>query len=154
MQCLYKKTGHTTYYTRYHVVWIPRYRRKILIKGVDKYLKIKFLEVKKWYPDIDYIKITIGVDHVHLLITFPPRFSISRIIEIIKTNTSAALKKKFKFLSKVYEKQGIWSRGYFVSTMGVNEETIQNYLKRQAEEDSGQAQLANTPPVRAGFFIF
>lgn len=151
MQRLYRKTGHVTYYTRYHVVWIPRYRRNVLVRGVDSYLKTKLLEVKKWYPDLDYIKMTVKPDHVHILITFPPRFSISKMVEIIKSNTSAALRNKFAFLNKVYEKQGIWSTGYFVSTAGVDEEIIKNYLLRQEKEDSGQVQLAleNTTPVRA-----
>ena len=142
MQRLYRKQSHATYFTRYHLVWIPRYRRRVLVKGVDSYLKIKFKEVKKWYPDIEYIEMTIKPDHVHLLVSFPPGFSVSKIVNILKSNTSAALKQKFKFLNKVYEKQGMWSRGYFVSTVGIDERIIQNYIKRQAEEDSGQAQLA------------
>ena len=67
---------------------------------------------------------------------------ISQVVRIIKSNTSRDLKKKFKFLKDVYwGSDGIWSDGYFVSTVGVNEEIIKKYIEQQGKEDSGQAQL-------------
>jgi len=68
--------------------------------------------------------------------------SVSIAVNIIKSNTSAALKKRFKFLKKVYlDEKGIWSVGYFVSTVGVNEAIIRKYIRLQSKEDVGQAQL-------------
>ena len=68
--------------------------------------------------------------------------SVSQVVRIIKSNTSKDLKKKFGFLKDVYwGTDGIWSDGYFVSTVGVNEEIIKKYIERQGQEDSGQAQL-------------
>ena len=139
MQRVYKKTGHVTYYTRYHIVWIPRKRKKILVPGVASYLKIKFLEVREYYPEIEYIEIGIKRDHVHLCVSVPPSFPIPKLVNILKSNTSTALQDKFKYLKKVYPEGRIWSMGYFMSTVGVNEATVRAYIKRQHKEDIGQA---------------
>ena len=81
-------------------------------------------------------------DHVHLLLSIPPKMSVSDAVRIIKANTGKALRAKFKFLEKVYYGvSGIWSDGYFVSTVGVSEATVAKYVKLQGQEDSGQAKL-------------
>ena len=72
----------------------------------------------------------------------PPRMSVSAAVNILKTNTSAALKQRFRFLKNVYlDEGGIWSVGYFVSTVGINEAIIRRYIRKQQKEDGGQAQL-------------
>lgn len=135
----YYRQAHAIYHTEYHIVWIPRYRRKVLVPGVAKYLIFKLNEVRKWYPDVVYLERNIQLDHVHILISIPPRMSISSVVNIIKTNTSTALKKRFPFLHKLYpHKEGIWSVGYFVSTVGINEQIIRKYIREQKKEDSGQ----------------
>ena len=110
--------------------------------GVAKYLETQLDEVRKRYPDLVYVERNIQPDHVHLLIMVPPRMSISNAVQIMKGNTSYALRKKFPFLSKLYaDGGGIWSVGYFVSTVGINEAIIRKYIKFQEKEDSGQAKL-------------
>ena len=80
---------------------------------------------------------------MHVSMEFPPKYAGSYVIERIKKNTSRELKKKFKFLKKVYwDNGGIWSVGYFFSTVGINEEIIRNYIEHQGQEDSGQAELS------------
>ena len=138
-----KKLAHTVYKTQYHIVWVTRFRRKILHRnGVKSYLKIKLNEVRKWYPDREYVEIGVANDHVHLHIIIPPKYSVSYVVETIKKNTSRHLRRKFPFLAKVYwDDHGIWAKGYFVSTVGINEETIRNYVAMQEQEDTGQAEL-------------
>ena len=81
-------------------------------------------------------------DHIHLLVSIPPKLSVGSVVRIIKANTARALKKKFDYLNKVYwGTDGIWSEGYFASTVGVNEEQIRKYIQQQGEEDFGQAKL-------------
>lgn len=138
----YFRQAHVVYHNQYHLVWIPRFRRKILVPGIASYLRIKLEEVRKYYPDIVYEEVSIQPDHVHLLISIPPRMSVSAAVNILKSNTSAALKLKFPFLKKVYlDEKGIWSVGYFVTTVGVNEAIIRRYIRNQEKEDSGQAKL-------------
>ena len=98
--------------------------------------------MKDHYPEIDIVEINHDKDHIHLLVIIPPKYSVSQVVRILKANTSRDLKKKFPFLKKVYwGTDGIWSDGYFVSTVGVNEEIIKRYIEQQGKEDSGQAQL-------------
>ena len=99
-------------------------------------------EVKEHYPEIEILEIEHDKDHVHMLISIPPKISVGRVVGIIKANTSRRLKEKFPFLKDVYwGTDGVWSDGYFVSTVGISEQSIQRYIKLQGEEDSGQAQL-------------
>jgi putative transposase len=137
-----KKLAHTVYRTQYHIVWITRYRRKILVKGVRNYLEIKLQEIRKYYPEWEYIEIGINSDHVHLYMIIPPKYAVSKAVETIKKNTSRLLRKKFRFLDKAYwDDKGIWGKGYFVSTVGINEGIIRKYIGLQEKEDAGQAQL-------------
>ena len=79
---------------------------------------------------------------MHLLLVIPPKMAVAKVVNIIKSNTAKAMKKKFEFLKEVYwGTESIWSTGYFVTTTGINEKVIRNYIKRQGDEDSGQALL-------------
>ena len=136
------KSAHTVYKTQYHIVFVTRYRRKILVPGVATYLKIKLQEIRKHHPDWEYIEIGTDGDHVHLHMVIPPKYAVSKVVNILKSNTATRLKEKFEFLEKVYwDGGGIWSTGFFVSTVGVDEEIIRNYVAMQGKEDSGQAEL-------------
>ena len=125
------------------MVWIPRYRYKILVKGVGEYLIKRMDEIRKAYPEIEYVQRNIQPDHVHLVMSFPPKYSIAKVVQIIKTNTGKAMWEKFDFLRKrYYGRGGIWSAGYFVSTVGLDEKLIEKYVQYQEKEDLGQAKLA------------
>jgi putative transposase len=138
----YKRQGHSVYYTRYHLVITTKYRRKIFNEGTCAYLKLTIQSITKYYPEIRILEINTDQDHAHILISIPPKISISQAVNIIKSNTAAALRKKFEYLDKVHwDFNGIWSIGYFVSTVGINENIIQQYISYQGTEDSGQAKL-------------
>ena len=124
-------------------MWIPRYRYKVLTEGVKQYLEIKLDEIRRYYPEFEYIERNVQPDHVHLVISFPPKYSIAQVVQIIKQNTGRDLREKFDFLKQRYYKRGgIWSVGYFASTVGLDEQMIRNYVKYQEKEDLGQAKLA------------
>jgi len=121
---------------------VTKYRRKVFNEGVFAYLKKRLNEVKDHYPELDILQINHDIDHVHVLIVIPPKMSVGQVVRILKSNTSRRLKEKFPFLKKVYwGTDGIWSDGYFVSTVGVNEQVIRKYIEHQSQEDAGQAQL-------------
>ena len=125
------------------MVWIPRYRYKVLVKGVDEYLKKKMEEVRKSYPEIEYVQRNIQPDHVHIVLSFPPKYSIAKVVQIIKSNTGKAMWERFEFLRQRYHgRGGIWSAGYFVSTVGLDAKLIERYVRYQEKEDLGQAKLA------------
>jgi len=138
-----RRQAHCVYRCMYHIVWIPRYRYKILDEAVAKYLITKLDEVRKYYPEIEFVERNIQPDHVHVVVSFPPKLSIAKVVQILKANTGKALKKKFEFLKETYYgRGGIWSVGYFVSTVGLDENVIRKYVRYQEEEDLGQAKLA------------
>jgi putative transposase len=127
----------------YHLVWIPRYRYAVLVNGVDRYLLIKLDEIRKLYPEIEYVERNVQPDHVHLVVSFPPKWSIAKVVQLLKANTGRALREKFPFLrERYYGAGGIWSVGYFASTVGLDEERIKRYVRYQEKEDLGQAELA------------
>jgi len=127
----------------YHIVLIPRYRYKVLTNGVDKFLLVKMDEIRKRYPEIEYVQRNIQLDHIHLVLSFPPKYSIAKVVQIIKSNTGKGLAENFEFLQeRYYGGGGIWSVGYFVSTVGLDEKMIEKYVRYQEKEDLGQAKLA------------
>jgi putative transposase len=138
----YRKQAHSVYYTRYHIVVSTKYRRKILKEGVGEYLKKLIMEVSKSHPDIGIVEVNTDLDHMHFLASIPPKYSVSEVVGKIKANTGRKMRRKFKFLDQVYwGVEGIWSTGYFVSTVGINESIIRKYIENQSQEDSGQAKL-------------
>ena len=138
-----QKAAHTVYKTQYHIVWVTQYRRKILVKGVAVYLRERLQEVRRFHPDWFVEEMGIEPDHVHLHMVIPPKYAVTRVVNTMKSATSKHLKQRFPhFLQKVYwDGGGIWSQGFFVSTVGINEAIIQRYIREQGEQDSGQAQL-------------
>ena len=135
-------SGHTVYRTEYHVVWIPKYRRKILNSGVKKYLEKLWPKILKGMPGVEMVEENIQGDHIHMIMIIPPKYAVSDVIGRMKGRSASKLRKKFQWLERVYWKENIvWSPGYFVSTVGLNEEQIIKYVKWQESQDSGQAKL-------------
>ena len=123
-------------------MWIPKYRRRILNPGVRGYLSKLFPKVIRSLPGCEIIQQSIMVDHIHLVMVIPPRYAVSDVIGRMKQFTASRLREKFAWLGKVYWKERlVWSPGYFVSTVGVDEEKILAYVEWQNRQDSGQAQL-------------
>ena len=138
----YRKQAHCVYYCQYHLVLVTKYRRKIFNAGIQAYLSDRLREIRQYYPELEFVEVQHDQDHLHLLVVIPPKMAVGKAVGIIKANMSKRLKEKFPFLRKVYwGTDGIWSDGYFVSTVGVDEAVIQRYIDHQGQEDSGQAQL-------------
>jgi putative transposase len=124
------------------MVFPTKYRREVFNEGVFAYFEDKVKEIGKYYPEIVFEAVNHDKDHVHFMISLPPKMSVGSVVRIIKANTSKGMKDKFSFLKETYwGTDGIWSDGYFVSTVGLNEETIKHYVENQGKEDSGQAML-------------
>jgi len=99
--------------------------------------------------------VNVQLDHVHLVLVIPPRVSVAQVVQFMKSQTGKALSSKFKFIRKAMrDKEGMWSRGYCVSSIGLNEKTILRYVEHQEREDKGQLKLdlgtRKKPPAPAG----
>jgi len=103
-------SGHGAYRTVYHIIWIPKYRRRILNPGVKGYLVKLFPKIIKGMPGCSIIEYNIMKDHIHMVMIIPPKYAVCDVIKQIKGVTSVNLRKKFEWLKKVYWKEGIiWS---------------------------------------------
>jgi len=130
--------NHSVYQVQYHLVWGTKYRRKILKHYVRKDLIKNLYRTQRRHPDWYFHEINTGDDHVHLLMEIPPKYSIASVVKQLKQHSSLFLRKRYKFIDQIYTKGSMWSTGYFVSTVGLNEETIRRYIKRQNDFDSGK----------------
>jgi putative transposase len=138
----FHKQAHAVYHCQYHLVLSTKYRKPWFNSGIFAWWKLKLVEIRKWYPELYFESVNHDIDHVHILVSIPPKMSVSSVVRIIKSNTSRELKQKFPFLKEVYwGTDGVWSDGYFVSTTGINDAVIKRYIEKQGEEDSGQALL-------------
>jgi len=139
----FKRLSHCVYHCEYHLVITSKYRKKIFNEGIFAYFHIKLKEIGEHYPLIQCQEVNHDKDHIHLLLSIPPTISVGNAVRIIKSNTAKSLKQKFPFLKDAYwGTDGIWSDGYFVTTVGVNEKMIRKYIEQQGQEDTGQAKLA------------
>ena len=136
------KTAHSMYNLQYHVVWVCKYRRRILKPGVCSYIRKTLPHLCRSMPGVTIETIGFDKDHVHIVMVIPPKYSISSVMGTLKSQLASRVRKFFPWLEKVYWKENIiWSPGYFVSSVGVDEETVKNYVEHQGRQDSGQLQV-------------
>lgn len=134
-----KSLNHSKYKLQYHIVWGTKYRRKFLKPYVKVELLKIFEDLEKKYPTLEFETVNTADDHVHLQIIIAPNVSISDAVRRIKITSSKILRKKFKFINKMYlNKEGIWSVGYFVSSVGINEVFVKRYIELQDKEERPQ----------------
>lgn len=132
-----RQLNHSAYQVEYHIVFGTKYRRKILKDYVKVELLKSIKKVQRRFPDWYIPQFNTGEDHVHFLIEIPPKYSVSYAVQTIKSATSSHLRKAFKYINRIYQDGNVWSVGYFVSTVGLNESNIKKYIERQSKFDRG-----------------
>ncbi|MFH0831183.1 MAG: IS200/IS605 family transposase [Parcubacteria group bacterium] len=138
----YRRQTHAVFYIRYHLVISTKFRRKLFKGDIGHYLAALVRSIQRKHPEIEILEVNTDLDHVHILLSVAPKVSIAQAVSVIKANTARLLKRKFPFMSEGYfDNDTIWSIGYFVSTVSLNEQVIKRYIDIQGKEDSGQAQL-------------
>ena len=132
--------SHTKWECKYHVIFIPKCRRKTLYEGLRPYLG----EVFKKLAEQKESRIEEGhlcVDHVHMLIAIPPKYAVSQVIGFIKGKSAIHLARVYGERKRNFVGQSFWARGYFVSTVGRDETVIRDYIRNQEKEDQRLDQL-------------
>ena len=130
----YRKSSHTTYDLKYHLVWITKYRKAVLSGDVAKRARELIREICR-AQDVEIIKGHISRDHVHVFVSAPPHLSISRLMQSIKGKSSRKMLSEFKPLSRAFWGRHIWARGYFAASSGnVTDEVIMQYIELQGKE--------------------
>ena len=131
----FKKLSHTVWSCKYHIVWCPKYRYKILEGELAKEVEQKTREVCEW-KKVEVCELNVQKDHVHAVLEIAPKYSVSEIMGTIKGKSAISMFQKFREMrKKQYWGNHFWSRGYCVSTVGLDEKTIRKYVKYQEEQE-------------------
>jgi putative transposase len=126
--------SHTKWECKYHIVFIPKYRRKALYGDLRRYLGEVFRELARQRES----RIEEGhlmPDHVHMMISIPPKYSVSQVVGYIKGKSAIHVAREYGGRKRNFVGQHFWARGYFVSTVGRDEEVIRRYIRHQEAED-------------------
>ena len=127
----YRKSSHTVYDIKYHLVWITKYRKPVLQGEIATRARELIREICRSY-DVEIIKGHLSRDHVHLLVSVPPHVSVSQLVQYIKGKSSRKMMMEFKTLSRTFWGRHIWARGYFAASSGnVTDEVIMKYIEQQ-----------------------
>ena len=135
----YRKSSHCTYDIKYHIVWITKYRKPVMVGAIAKRLQEIIRQVCR-QNDVEILSGHVSKDHVHLLVSVPPHLSASKLVQYMKGNSSYKLQMEYKELNKQYWGRHLWARGYFVASSGnVTDEVIAEYIQNQdiAERKNG-----------------
>ena len=132
--------SHTKWLCKYHVVFTPKYRRKIIYNQYRESLK-EIIKTLCGYKGVEILEGHLMPDHVHLLLSIPPSISISNFMGYLKGKSSRMIHERFPELRYQYRNREFWCRGYYVDTAGKNANKIAEYIKRQLEEDQAGEQL-------------
>jgi len=136
----FQRLSHSIWSCKYHVVWIPKYRRKelygqrreVVIRTIKKWAKIKEIEILEGHA---------MKDHIHLCLSIPPKYSVAGIIGLLKGKSASEVMSFGTRQSRMVRGRNFWARGYCVSTVGLDEATVRDYIRNQESADQLQTEL-------------
>ena len=136
----YQSLAHTKWDCKYHVVFIPKRRKKAIFGAIRKHLGVVLHELAGQRGS----KILEGhlmSDHVHICISIPPKYSVANVVGYIKGKSAISIARRFMGRNRNFAGENFWARGYFVSTVGLDEEIVLAYIRQQEKEDEHYEQL-------------
>ena len=133
--------AHTTWNCKYHIVFAPKYRRKVIYGQLRREIGAILRELCAW-KGINIIEAETCPDHIHMLIEIPPKYSISGIMGFLKGKSSLLIYQKFANMKFKYRNREFWCRGYYEDTAGKNTAKIQEYIANQLKEDRLSEQIS------------
>ncbi len=131
----FRKLAHSLYECKYHIVFCPKYRYKILQSEVANYVKQQIYRLSNEKNDVEVMEVNVQADHVHLVVSIPPKYAVSQYMGFLKGKLALRLFDRFPQLRKRYWGQHVWSRGYCASTIGLDEERVRKYVKWQSDKE-------------------
>ncbi len=134
--------SHTRWNCKYHIVFIPKYRRKAIYGKLRSDIG-SILRQLCAYKDVEIIEAHAMTDHIHMLVKIPPKLSVSAFMGYLKGKSSLMIFEKHSNLKYKYGNRNFWAKGYFVSTVGLNTEVVKEYIKNQEKEDMIQDKLSS-----------
>ncbi len=136
----YESLSHSVWDCKYHVVWIPKFRKKVLYSQLRVHMGEVLRELAR-QKESRVVEGHLMPDHVHMLISIPPKYAVASVVGYIKGKSAIHLARNFMGRRKNFVGQSFWARGYFVSTVGLDEALVREYIKNQEQEDRRLEQL-------------
>ena len=133
--------AHTKWMCKYHIVFAPKYRRKVIYNQLRKDIGEILKELCK-YKGVEIIEGHMMPDHIHMLVSIPPKYSVSSVMGYLKGKSALMIFKRHANLKYKYGNRHFWCEGYYVSTVGLNEETIRKYIEGQEQRDQAVDRLS------------
>lgn len=132
--------SHTKWNCKYHLVFAPKYRRQAIYGKVKEDIGRMLRKLCK-YKEVEILEAEACPDHIHMLVTIPPKYSVAQIVGYLKGKSSLMIFEKYANMKYKYGNRHFWCRGYYVDTVGKNTKAIAEYIQQQLQEDIGYEQL-------------
>ena len=136
--------AHTVWECKYHIVWVPKRRRKIVFGKLRKELGTIIRRLCK-YKGIEIIEGSMCIDHIHMCLAIPPKYAVSGIVGYLKGKSAMIIFEKYSRLKRNFKGHSFWARRYYVSTVGLDEAKVRNYIKNQDLNESIEDKFDTNP---------
>jgi putative transposase len=136
----YQSLTHTRWDCKYHVVFIPKKRKKRIFGVLRQHLGPIFRELAK-HKEVEVVEGRLMSDHVHMCLSIPPKYAVSNVVGYIKGKSAITIARKYGGRARNFTGEVFWARGYFVSTVGLDEEMVRAYIRNQEQEDERYDQM-------------
>lgn len=141
----FRRLSHSLYECKYHIVFCPKYRFRVLKDEVGEYTKQSIYALCQQKEGVEVLEANVQADHVHLVLIIPPKYAVSNVMGYVKGKLAIRLFNRYEQLGKRYWGRHLWSRGYCVSTVGLDEDKIRKYVRwqetRERELETQQKRL-------------
>lgn len=131
----FRKLSHTIYECKYHLVFCPKYRRRILKDEVKEYVRREIENLLRQKEAVEIIELNVQSDHIHLIVWIPPKYAVSEVMGYLKGKLAIRIFQRYEKIGKRFWGRHLWSRGYCVSTIGIDEQRIREYVKWQEKKE-------------------
>ena len=131
----FKSLSHTIYECKFHIVFCPKYRYRIFKSEIKEYVKQQIYFLCKQKELVEVLELNVQQDHVHIILSIPPKYAVSSIMGFVKGKLTLKLFQRYEQLGKKYWGRHLWTKGYCVSTIGIDEEKIRKYVQWQEKKE-------------------
>jgi len=131
----FKRLSHSLYECKYHLVFCPKYRYRILKEAIGEYVKQLVYQLCKQKEQVEVLELNVQADQVHLVVEIPPKYAVSEFVGYLKGKMALRLFQRYESLGRRYWGRHLWARGYCVSTIGLDEEKIRKYVQWQEKQE-------------------
>ena len=133
--------AHTKWNCKYHIVFAPKYRRQVIYGKIKRDIGIMLRKLCE-YKQVEILEAEACKDHIHMLVSIPPKYSVSQIMGYLKGKSSLMIFEKYANMKYKYGNRHFWCRGYYVDTVGRNKKAIEQYIRNQLQEDISADQMS------------